>query len=47
MKENQTSISKTHKQYTLRSNRNEKENGRKQSKRKQKLKTQKTRAGEQ
>jgi hypothetical protein len=32
----------TRKQYTLRSNRNEKANERKQSKRKQKLKTQKT-----
>jgi hypothetical protein len=37
----------TRKQYTLRSDRNEKANERKQSKRKQKLKTQKTRAEEQ
>jgi len=41
MDENQTSMSKTHKQDTLRSNQNEKANERKQSKRKQKLKTQK------
>jgi hypothetical protein len=32
----------TRKQYTLRSNRKKKANGKKQSKRKQKLKTQKT-----